>query len=73
MASFTVTVPDAVVPRIQQAFGHFDNTQSPPVWILGTLADVQAFVKNDIKSRVLEYETSQTAQTKRDAVNGEVW
>lgn len=72
MASFIVTVPDAVVPRIQQAFGHFDGSL-PPTWILGTVADVQAFVKNDIKSRVLEYETSQTAQTKRDAVNGEVW
>ena len=72
MATFSVTVPDAVVARIRTAFGHFDNSV-PPIWIDGTVADVQAACKALLKSGVLEYEVRAAALTQRDTNNAEVW
>lgn len=73
MATLSITVPDAVVPRIKTAMGHWDNTVIPAVWIDATLTDVQVAIKAFIKSQVINYETTQAAIAKNAAVSGESW
>ena len=71
MASMTITVPDAVVPRLRQAFGR--NDPSTGNRIPATVAEIEAAIKSWTKGIVLEYETSVAANIKRDAVGGEIW
>ena len=71
MANLTVTIPDAVVPRIRKAFGSRD-----PTTLQRIDADMPAVlerVKSFIKSQVIEYEISEGAKTKRDEISKEVW
>ena len=67
----TVTVPDAVGQRIRNAFG----TRDPQTRVVtpANNADVQAQIKNFLKSRVLEFETTEAAYQQRQGVNNEVW
>jgi len=71
MASLTITVPDAVVTRIQAAFGHID-----PITLLfvpATVTEIQAAIKNFVKARVIDAEVATTATTKRTDVSSEGW
>jgi len=71
MASLTITIPDANVPRVRTAFGHFDSiTQA---WVDATVADVQDAIKTFVKGRVIDYETTQNAIADRAAKSQEVW
>ncbi len=72
MASLTITVSDVVVPRIQAAFGHW-STDTTPVWVSATVADLQAAIKTWIKGAVINYETTLAAQAKNASVSGEIW
>lgn len=71
MAQLTITVPDAVVPRIKTAMGHFQG--SPAVWVDATVSDVQDAIKNFIKAQVVNYETTQAAIAKNSSVSSEQW
>ncbi len=71
MAQLTITVPDIVVPRIRLALGHRDPLTQE--WILATVEDIQAMIKQHIKSKVIDYETAQAATVKRDQVSQEDW
>jgi hypothetical protein len=71
MATLTITVPDAVVPRIRTAMGHFDVPTN--TWIDATVVEVQAAIKVFIKSKVIEYESTQQAMATRGQVSGEIW
>lgn len=71
MANLTITVPDAVVPRIRTAMGHTDPITQ--VRIDATLQEVQDAIKNFIKAQVINYESGVEAILKRDQVSGEVW
>lgn len=70
MADFTITVPDAVVPRIRDAFGtkEANGTITP-----ATLDQVRAAVKEFMRRRVLEFEASEAALAKRAEVEDEQW
>lgn len=70
MANITLTVPDAAVPRIRDAFGHpnLDGTRTP-----ATVAEVQATLQNYIKGCVVEYETAKQAMATRNAIGQENW
>lgn len=71
MATLTITVPDAAVPRIKTAMGHRDpNTQ---LWVDATVSDVQTAIKTFIKSQVINYETTQAAMAKNASVSSETW
>ncbi len=71
MATLTITVADALVPRIRTAFGHNDPVTG--VRILATVAEIQDELKALIKGRVLEYETLLVANQKRSDVGSETW
>jgi hypothetical protein len=72
MAVLSVTIPDAVVPRIREAFGHQDPN-NPTVRIPATVADVQAAVKGYLKSRVIDFEIGEQADVTRLTKSGENW
>lgn len=72
MATLQVVVADDKVPRIRKALGHFDNS-TPPVWIDATVIEVQDALKAYLKSRVIEYETTQDAITNRATKSAEVY
>jgi hypothetical protein len=68
MASLTITVPDAVVPRILAALG------------AATAADVTTWIKQQVKQQVASYEATQIvikgqsdSQQKLQAVAQEQW
>lgn len=44
MADITITVPDAAIPRVQDAFQKHLNLPGP-----ATLADVKDYIINDLK------------------------
>lgn len=71
MATLSVTIPDAVVPRIQAAFGHLDPITH--LLVLATVADVQAAIKTHLKNRVTDFEASNSAETTRTSVDAEAW
>mgnify|MGYP001584748034 CR=1 FL=1 len=73
MATFSFTVPDAIVDRILAAFGRWDITTVPPVRVPATPAEIRNVLKNLLKSTTLEYEAGQIALAKRDEVNAEIW
>ena len=57
--------------RIRNAFGTRDSQTR--VVTPATDADVQAQIKNFLKNRVLEFETTEAAELHRKGVNDEVW
>jgi len=70
MAQLTITVPDAVIPRIRTAMGHKDSNGQ---WVDATLGEVQTAIKGYIKSQVINYETTQAATVKSTEVSQEIW
>ena len=71
MATLSITVPDAVVPRIRTAMGHTDPITLQR--IDATVQEVQDAIKTFIKAQVINYESGVEAATVRNAVSGEVW
>lgn len=65
MASMTITVPDAYVPRIREAFGK--NGQ------LATVPEIQTEIKEYIRARVINYESRRALDAKRIIIEKEVW
>lgn len=65
MASITITVPDAVVPRIRAAFG----APGPAA----TVAQVEVRIKDFVKNIVKQYEAQQEADSVKVTVDAEVW
>lgn len=61
MATLSIDVPDAFVPRIRAAFGKLrglKDTQDPPLPRDATVAEVIAEVKGYLKGIVLDQETA---------------
>lgn len=71
MATLSLTIPDNVVPRIRTAFGRF--TGEPPIWTAATAAEIEAMLKNYIRSHVENYEARIAAEAKHKEVEGESW
>lgn len=71
MATLNITVPDAVVPRIRDAFGHNDLVTG--VRIPATVSEVTDALKAYVKGVVLEYETAKQANTTRNNISQEDW
>lgn len=71
MAQFQITIPDAVIPRIRDAFGHEDLVTKQ--WVLATPAEVQAAIKGYLRSVVKQYEAMQALRLKETEVNNETW
>ena len=64
MATISVVVPDAALPRIRAAF----NVAGTPA----TTAVLQARIKSFIISRVMDYETEQAANASRETISNDV-
>lgn len=78
MANLTITIPDAVIPRVQTAFGRTVSSgplgaQPTRVHVDATLTEVQAQVKAWVKQKVQAYEGDLANQVKSDSVSAEVW
>lgn len=69
MADLTVSVPDAMVTRIREAFGN-DARGS---WQLASLVEVRAAIKTFIRMRVKDYEARQASEIKQQEVEDEDW
>lgn len=69
----TVDVVQSKVVRIRLAFGHFDDSGVPPVWVDATAQGVMDQLKSFLKGRVIEYETAVAANVKRGEVGEEIW
>ncbi len=66
MATLTITIPDANVPRVRVAFGHADPlTQA---WVNATTAEVAAEVTDFVRKKTRAYEQLLAEQAARDAV-----
>lgn len=77
MATLQVTIPDAAVPRIQAAFGGEvlndpNNPQGGTHHVNATVSDVMTAIKGFIKSKVVDYETTQAAITDRASRSADV-
>ena len=68
MAQLTITVPDAVVPRIRTAFGH----DSESGWVLATVTELQAAIRGYVQSRVRDYEGAAARAQAQGVVDDEV-
>lgn len=69
MATLSITVPDAQVPRVQEAIGDamgLRNAQGTAR--VATTAEVQAFIADHIKQRVHAYEAQKAANAAAAAV-----
>jgi hypothetical protein len=74
MAAITITVPDAVVPRILVAFGHWGTDPATlGIWVNADAPAMQAAIKAWVKQQVLQYEANLAQTTKATTVNAEVW
>ena len=80
MATLTITVPDAVVTRIRDAFGHHELPVRTSPWIPATLAEIQTAIKSFIKEKVVAYEGATIRQTSDvkfiadvQAIRNEAW
>lgn len=72
--SLTITVTDAQALRARTAFGKWDRTDpANPVWVIATGAQMQQYIKDWVKSRTLDYETTQAAEADRATRSAEVW
>ena len=65
MASLTITVPDAYVARIRAAFGKGGQS--------ATIAELQEFIKGQIRARVIQYETAKASEQKHEQIATELW
>ena len=63
MATLTITVPDAVVPRIREAFGHLATPVRTSPWIPATVLEVQNAIKTFVKEKVVAYEGTTIKET----------
>lgn len=72
MATITITVPDAVVPRILTAFGHWDPVNIG-TWIPADQVAMKAALKDFAKQQVLSYESGQARIAAAASVSAEVW
>ena len=71
MATLSITIPDAYVPRVKTAFGHRDpNTQA---WVDATTQEVLDALKAYTKGRTIDYETTVNATVDRQNKSQEVW
>jgi hypothetical protein len=66
MATFTVTVPDGVVPRISAAYG---LTGTP----VEQKTQLEGICRDWIQSTTINYETTLAAQQHREDLSGEDW
>jgi hypothetical protein len=71
MATLSVTIADDKVPRIQAAFGTTDPITQ--VRTPATVVQVQAAIKDFLKARTIDYETSVNAIADRATKSGEVY
>lgn len=55
MATLTITIPDNWVLRLRAAHGHGGVNPSDP-WVNATVAEIEAYYLNQIRSKVKEYE-----------------
>lgn len=69
MANLSITVPDATVPRIREAFGR-RNAQG--VLVPATALELTDAIKAFIRSRVVDHETTLQAETARETLTAEV-
>jgi hypothetical protein len=77
MAQITITVPDQFIDRLKNAFSKTRalNVQNPAVTevVPGSLLDIQASIRQFIRSKMIEHEVSETATLKRAELSKEVW
>ena len=71
MATLTVTIADDKVPRIQMAFGTTDPITQ--VRTPATVPQIQNAVKDFLKARTIDYETTQNAIADRATKSQEVY
>lgn len=71
MAQFSITIPDALVPRIRKAFGHWDSAQG--AWVDATAQEVLVNIKAFIKGQVSSYEATVASKNAADSVTNENW
>lgn len=77
MATFQITIPDAAVQRIQAAFGldvlnDPNNPTGGTHHVKASASDVMTALKAFVKSKVLDYETTQAAIADRVARSTDV-
>ena len=70
MANLTITIPDAIVPRIQAAFGHSDDLGG---WVPASLQEVKDAIRGHVKGKVVSYEGNLAAAQSTSATNAEAW
>ncbi len=70
MATLSIIIPDAVVPRVQAALGHssFDD----PTRVPATVAEIRAWMLQQLKQRVIDYEGGIAADAARAGVSSDV-
>ena len=74
MATISITIPDATVPRIRAAFGKWGtDPETLGTWVPATAAEVVAAIKEYAKNRVRDYEAQQAALTVHQSVTNENW
>lgn len=67
----TITISDSYIPRLRQAFGHWD--QELGQWVPATAQEVLTKVKAHIRAKVEDFEADAAAQVKRSEVQNESW
>lgn len=71
MASFTITVPDAFISRIFEAFGHDSFPIGPRIPATGE--EVKLAIRDYIKNVVHNYEHQIALRQLADDVGKEIW
>lgn len=67
MATLSITIPDAAVPRIQEAFGH-PASPTDKTWVNATNAELRDLVTAYLRARVRQYEEVKAADLARNQV-----
>lgn len=70
MAQFTITIPDAIVPRIQAAFRHVDGFGRT---VPASLNMIEGIIRQYIKKRVRDYEANIFSDQKAQEIDKESW
>lgn len=73
MATYQITIPDGLGPRILEAFGHGSSVPGAEAWVPATKNEVLAMMKDFVRQRVIAYETALAAETKSKEVQVEEW
>ena len=68
MATLSITIPDAQLPRVRVAFGH----EVDGSWVNATAPEVQAWILRQVKQRVKDYEGTIAANAARATVEADV-